>query len=373
MKKVLKYLAIVIALGGVAFATNFFIQSNSKTAETFETETAFIATIQNESVATGKVIPEQEVEIKPQLSGIVDKVYVKEGTVIKTGELIAKIKVVPNEASLNSAEGRVKNAQIVLKNAKIDFERNQKLYEKGIIADQAYNVSELNHSQAIQELENARNDLKIIKEGTAGGGATNTLIRATVPGTILEIPIEEGDQVIESNNFNEGTTIATIADLTKMIFEGKVDEADVSKLKMDMPLVISLAAIKDNTFDAKLRFIAPKGTEESGTVQFTIEADVFLDEGFFIRAGYSANATMVLDSRDSVLSIKEVLLQFDKETNDPYVEIETADQVFERKDVELGLSDGINVEILSGVTDKDKIKVWNKTEPVKRDSQYAND
>ncbi|UXP32413.1 efflux RND transporter periplasmic adaptor subunit [Reichenbachiella agarivorans] len=373
MKKIFKYLVIVIALGGVAFATYFFIQSNSKTVEVFETEKPFKATIQKKSVATGKVVPEQEVEIKPQLSGIVDKLYVKEGEVIKTGDLIAKIKVVPNEASLISAQGRVKNAEIVLRNAQIDFDRNKTLFEKGIIADQAFNTAEFNHSQAIQSLQNAKNDLKIIKEGTAGGGATNTLIRATVPGTILEIPVEEGDQVIESNNFNDGTTIATIADLTKMIFEGKVDEAEVGKLTIGMPLVISLAAVNDKEFDAKLKFVAPKGTEESGTVQFTIEGDVYLDEGFFIRAGYSANASMIIDSRDSVLSIQEVLLQFDKETGDPFVEVETGVQVFERKDLKLGLSDGINVEILSGVTAEDKIKVWNKTEPIKRESQYSND
>lgn len=372
MKNVLKYAAIVFVLGGVGFATSFFVQSNSKAVETFETETAFITTIENKTVATGKVVPEDEVEIVPQLSGILDRLYVEEGDVVQTGDLIAVIKVVPNEASLNSARGRVKNAEIVLKNAKIEYDRNKALFDKGIIASQAFNNSELTYSQALQSLENAQSDLTIIREGTVGTGSANTHIRATVTGTILQIPVEEGDQVIESNNFNAGTTIATIADLTKMIFEGKVDEADVGKLKIGMPLTISLAAIKDKEFEAKLKFIAPKGTEESGAVQFTIKGDVYLDEGYYIRAGYSANASMVLEKKDSILAINEVVLQFDKETEDPYVEIETGEQLFERRDLKLGISDGIKVEVLEGITKEDKIKIWNKTEPIKRDTGNNN-
>ncbi|MFY0628173.1 MAG: efflux RND transporter periplasmic adaptor subunit [Reichenbachiella sp.] len=373
MNKILKYLLITFLLGGVGFATYFFIESNNKPAEVYETENPYITSIENKTVATGKVVPEDEVDIVPQLSGILDKLYVEEGDVIKTGDLIAKIKVVPNESTLNSAQGRVKNAQIVLRNAKKDFDRNKTLYDKGIIASQAFNNAELSYHQAEQGLENAMNDYKIIKEGTAGGGTANTKIRATVSGTILDIPVEEGVQVIESNNFNAGTTIATIADLTKMIFEGKVDEADVSKLKMDMPLGINLAAFQDKEFQAKLKFIAPKGTEESGAVQFTIKGDVYLDDGFFIRAGYSANASMVLDKRDSILAINEILLQFDKETEEPYVEIEATEQVFERRDVKLGISDGIKVEILEGLTKEDKVKVWNKTEPVKKDKEEKKD
>jgi HlyD family secretion protein len=368
MKKILTYLGVLVAVGGIGFATYYFIDSNNKGVDQFETETAFVTSIENKSVATGKVVPEDEVEIVPQLSGILDKLYVEEGDVIKTGDLIAKIKVVPNEASLNSARGRVKNAEIVLQNAKVEFDRNKALHDKGIIANQAFTNAELAYSQAKQSLENALSDLKIIREGTAGSGTANTLIRATVSGTILEIPVEEGDQVIESNNFNAGTTIATIADLTKMIFEGKVDEADVGKLKIGMPLSINLAAIKDNEFNAKLRFIAPKGTEESGAVQFTIKGDVYLDDGFYVRAGYSANASMVLEKKDSILAIKEVLLQFDKETEEPYVEVQTGEQTFERRDVKLGISDGIKAEILSGITAEDKIKVWNKTEPIKRNT-----
>lgn len=373
MKKSIKTILIIIAVAGVGFATFFFIKSNSKTVEDFATETPFTSTIERKTVATGKVVPEVEVEIKPQLSGILDELFVDEGDLIQTGDLIAKIRVVPNESALNLARGNVRNAEIVLDNAELEFERSKALHEKGLISDQAFNNAQLAHSQARQNLTNAQNDLRIIKEGTAGAGTTNTEIRATVSGTILEIPIEEGDQVIESNNFNPGSTIATIADLSKMIFEGKVDEADVAKLEIGMPLTINLAAIADQEFEATLRFIAPKGTEESGAVQFTIKGDVSLDEHTFVRAGYSANASMVLERKENVLAIKEVLLQFDKETEQPYVEVQTDEQKFERRDVKLGISDGIQVEIRSGIDKDDKIKVWNKTEPLKKESENENE
>ena len=202
--------------------------------------------------------------------------------------------------------------------------------------------------------------------GSAGGAASaNTNVRATVAGTVLELPVKEGDQVIESNSFNAGTTIAIIADLNKMIFEGKVDEAEVGKLKIGMPLTVNLGAIQDKEFAAKLKFIAPKGNEEQGAVQFKIEGDVTLDDEFFVRAGYSANASLVLERKDSILALPEALLQFDKDTEQPYVEIQIEDQKFERKDIEIGISDGINVEIISGLTLEDKIKVWNKTEAKK--------
>jgi HlyD family secretion protein len=181
----------------------------------------------------------------------------------------------------------------------------------------------------------------------------------------LEIPVEEGDQVIQSNNFNDGTTIASIADLGKMIFEGMVDEGEVGKLELGMPLEISLGAVEKQKFEAKLKFIAPKGVEESGAVQFKIEGDVQVNDSIMIRAGYSANASLVLEKRDSIMVIPEALLQFDKETDEPFVEVSVGDQEFERKDIEIGLSDGVNVEVVSGLTEEDEVKVWNKTEPIK--------
>jgi len=370
MKKVFKYMLIAAILFGVLYAAVFFIKSNSKPAVQYDTETALITSIEMKSVATGKVIPEDEVEIKPQISGIIQTLYVEEGDNVKTGDLLAKVKVVPNEQSLNSAKGRLANTKILMENAKIEFNRNKGLFEKEIISQQDFQNAELNYSRAKQDVANADSDLQIIKLGSAGGSATaNTNIRATVSGTVLEMPIKEGDQVVESNTFNNGTTIAIIADLSKMIFEGKVDEAEVGKLKIGMPLSVNLGAIQDKEFEAKLKFIAPKGNEEQGAVQFKIEGDVYLDDDFFVRAGYSANASLVLERKDSILAISEALLQFDKKTEEPYVQVLIKDQEFERKDIKTGISDGINVEVLSGITLEDKIKVWNKTEEEKKEDE----
>lgn len=374
MKKILRITIIILVVLAAMVAAAYFIKSNSKSPITYETETPFTTGIEKKTVATGKVVPEDEVAIKPQISGIIDKILVKEGATVKNGDLIAKVKVVPNEQSLVSARGRVSNAEIALNNAKIEFTRNKDLFDKGVVADQDYQNVQLRFEQAKQELENAKNDYLIIRSGSAGGsGIANTDIRATVSGTILEIPVKEGDQVIQSNNFNDGTTIATIADLGKMIFEGKVDEAEVGKLQIGMPLTVSLGAIQDKEFEAKLRFVAPKGNEEAGAVQFKIEGDVYLDESFFIRAGYSANASLVLDKKDSVMAIKEAYLQFDKDTDEPYVEVLTGEQEFERRDVKIGISDGINVEVLSGLTMEDKVKIWNKTEPKKKDESSESE
>lgn len=365
--KILKYVGVGILVIGALWAAAFFVKSNSKSAITYETKKPFISNIEKKTVATGKVVPEDEVEIKPQISGIIDRIYMEEGDPVKAGDLIAVIKVVPNEQALNQASGRVRTAEIALNNVKIEYDRNKKLFDRGVISSQDFNELKLQYDQAVQELDNARADYQIIRRGSAGGSSSaNTNIRATVNGTILEIPVEQGDQVIQSNNFNDGTTIATIADLSKMIFEGKVDEGEVGKLQLGMPLEISLGAIEDKTFNAKLRFIAPKGLEESGAVQFKIEGDVDIDDEFMIRAGYSANASLVLEKKDSVMVIPEALLQFDNETDEPYVEIAVGDQKFERKEVEIGISDGVNVEIVSGIGENDDVKVWNKTEPIKK-------
>ena len=364
--KNLKYLGIALIIFGAVFAMLYFIKTNSKPLVEYDIQSPKIQSIEKKTVVTGKVIPEDEVEIKPQISGIIELLYVDEGDLVTNGDLLAKVKVVPDEQALNSAKGRLSNTLILFENAKIEFKRNQSLFEKEIISKQQFDNAKLSYDQAEQNLKNARSDLQIIKLGSAGGSSiANTNIRATVAGTILEIPIKEGDQVIESNTFNAGTTIATVADLKKMIFEGKVDEADVEKLVIGMPLTVNLGAIQDKDFDAKLNFIAPKGNEEQGTVQFKIEGDVYLDDSVFIRAGYSANASLVLEKKDSVMGISEALLQFDKITNNPYVEVKNDKGKFERKNIELGISDGINVEILSGLSLEDEIKVWNKTEPIK--------
>lgn len=370
----LKYVGL-FALGfGILFSIAFFVKSNSTSAIQYETQTLITATIEDKIVATGKVLPEDEVNVVPQIAGIIQELYVEEGDEVSTGDLIAKIKVVPNEQTLNSAEGRVKSAQIVMNNSKIEFERNKLLYEKEIISEQDFNSATLRYNQDMQNLSNAKSDLQIIKLGSSGGSTiTNTNVRATVSGTILEIPVEEGDQVIQANTFNAGTIIATIADLNKMIFEGQVDEGEVGKLSVNMPLIVTLGAIEGKEYDAKLRLIAPKGTEVAGAIQFKIEGEVYLDDEYVVRAGYSANASIVAEKKVDVLAISEALLQYDNKTKKPYVEIETSSQKFERKDVKLGISDGVNAELLSGVSKTDKIKVWNRTEPDKRGDVDSED
>ena len=362
-----KKIALILLIIGIVFATAFFIRSNNKALVPFETTKMIKATIENKIVATGKVVPEDEVEIKPQIAGIIDKILVKEGDKVKAGDLLVKIKVVPNEQTLNSAEGRVKSSKIILSNSEIEFKRNKSLFLKEIISEQEYNNIELQYNQSLQNLKNAESDLQIIKLGSADGSSvTNTNVRATITGTILEIPVKKGDQVIQANTFNQGTTIATIADLNIMIFEGKVDEGEVSKLKQEMDMIINLAAIEEKNYPAKLKFIAPKGIEESGAVQFKIEADVYLDDEYFVRAGYSANASIITAQRKEVDALNEAVIQYDLETKKPYVEIEIGNQEFERREIVLGLADGINVEIISGLKKDEKVKIWSITQPNKK-------
>lgn len=362
----LKNIGIIILILGFLFAIAYFVRTNSKSAIEYDTTSAFTSSIQKTSVVTGTVIPEDEVEIKPQLNGIIQQILVEEGDIVENGDLIAVIKVVPDERSVYSAQSQVNAARLNVANAEKQISRAQELYSKQIISQQEFEDLELSFNTAKENLKAAENDLEIIRKGSVSGSSTaNTNIRATVSGTILEIPVKLGDQVIAANNFNAGTSVAIIADLNKMIFEGKVDEAEVGGLQIGQDIKVSMAAIPNKEFEAKLKFVAPKGTEEGGAVQFKIEADLTLDEDSFVRAGYSANGSLVVDNREDILVIYESLLQFDRRTQQPYVEVETSDQNFERKDIQIGLSDGIIVEIISGIEITDKIKIWNKTEPIK--------
>jgi HlyD family secretion protein len=360
MSKKAKIILIIIAILFVV-ALVWFGKKNKKSIIEYETETPFKTTIVKKTVATGIVTPLEEIEIKPQITGIIDKILLTEGAKVTKGDLIAMVRVVPNEQSLISAKGRVDNVKLNVDNSEIAYKRNKNLFDKGVISKQEFERFELTYNQAKQDLQNAQNDYIIIKRGSAAsGGAANTNIMAQMSGTILEIPVKEGDQVIQANNFNAGTTIASIADMSKMIFEGKVDESEVGKLVSGSDIEVSIGAIEGVKFPAKLNFIAPKGTEEGGAVQFKIKADVSLDDKFFIRAGYSANADIVLEKRDSVLSVKEAVLRFDKDSEEPYVEVKQEDGTFKKVTLKLGTSDGVNVEVLEGVTKDDQIKIWNK-------------
>jgi HlyD family secretion protein len=360
MKLILKILTILLVLV-VFIGTIFFLYNKSrKKTVVFRTTTPFETSIIKKTVATGSVVPRKEIEIKPQVSGVVEEIYLESGDTVTKGTRIAKIKIIPDMVTLNNAEARLKKARLNLKDKDRECERRKALFKKGIIAESEFLQYELAFSNAKEELEAAANNLTLIREGVAKKYAdtTNTLIRSTIEGMVLDIPLEEGNFVTETNPLNAGTTIATVADMKEMIFKGKVDESDVGKIKPGMDLILSIGAIEGEKFDATLEYIAPKGVEDKGAVQFEIKARLKLKSSHFIRAGYSANADIVLDRRDKVLAIEESLLQFESET--AFVEVETAPQKFEKRTVTLGLSDGINIEVISGLTAKDKIKIWNQ-------------
>ncbi|MDA0316899.1 MAG: efflux RND transporter periplasmic adaptor subunit [Bacteroidetes bacterium] len=375
MNKTVKIILGIVLLLLLVFVLKYFKDSNTKEVVDYKTELPFYTTLDTKIVATGKLNPEEEIELKPQISGIVDRILVEEGDLVQKGDLIAKIRVVPNEQALVSAQSRIKTARLSFNNSKTLYDRNKVLYDKGVISRQDFENSELSLNQAEENYNQAQNDYQIIRQGSiSGGGSANTNIVAQISGTILEIPVREGDQVIESNNFNAGTTIATIADMSKMIFEGKVDESEVGKLEEGKQIKVVLGAINEKEFPAKLTFVAPKGVEEAGAVQFVIKADVEVESSNKIRAGYSANAEIEVESKDSIMVIKEALLQFNRITEKPFVEILNDNETFRKKNVEIGISDGINVEITDGIEETDKIKVWNKaSEENNEDNEEDND
>ena len=363
MKKSIKYIVIVLVILSLLYVLKYFNDANSASINDYKTLQPFYTSIEKEVVATGKLNPEDEIELKPQVSGRIDKIFVEEGDIVMRGDLIANIRVVPNEQALESAKNRINTAKLSYEDFKIKFDRNQILYEKGVISKQDFETSKLSMDQSKESLRQAENDFKIIKQGTLTGGSTaNTNVLSQISGTILEIPVREGSTITETNTFSAGTTIATVADMTKMIFEGQVDETEVSKLSEGSEIKVILGALEKEEFEAKLTFVAPKGVEQGGAVQFKIKADVTIPQNINVRAGYSANAIMSIGKKENILCINESLLQFNRVTEKPFVEILTSDGKYKKQDVEIGISDGINVEILKGVKEGDKIKVWNSVQ-----------
>lgn len=356
MRKFILITIIIAAFGGLAYTLSYLYKKNEQKPVVYSTEQAFKTTIINKTVATGSIVPRKEIEIKPQVSGIIEKLYVEAGDVIEKGQLIAKIKIIPNMVNLRNAESRVDRAKIALEDTKLDYDRQKKLYDDGVIAEADFQKFTVAKNRSDEELQSANDNLELIKEGVikSAGTASNTLIKSTVNGMVLDVPVKEGNSVIESNTFNAGTTISVVADMSSMVFEGKIDESEVGKLKIGMALVLSVGAIENQKFDAKLEYISPKGIEEAGAIQFEIKADVKLKDSTFIRAGYSANGDIVLGKREDVLAIREGLLQFASDS--VYVEVETGEQEFDKVIVETGLSDGINIEILSGIDANTLIK-----------------
>lgn len=361
MKKSVTIIILLIIVITFVGALYYLYQKNAEDPTVYETETAQTTTIIKKTVATGSILPRDEVLIKPNIPGIIEEILIEPGDQIKTGDLIARLRIVPNVSNLASSRNQINTAQINLDNQRKNYERQKALFERGVISANDFDQAEVAFRQAEQNLLAARQTFDIVKTGTTSGigSAANTDIRATVSGMVLEVPVKVGNQVIESNNFNEGTTIASIADVTKMIFEGKVDESEVGKLKVNLPLEITVGAIDNKTFDAILDYIAPKGNAENGAIQFEIKGTINNLDSTFIRAGLSANASIILEKAEDVLALKEGLVQYDSTTQKPYVEVEVSDQKFERRELELGISDGIFVEIKNGITAADKIKVWN--------------
>ena len=398
-----------LALSVVGLAYYFYSQSGGGPIE-YESTKAEVRTILNKAVATGSIKPRLEVNIKPQVSGVIDELYVEAGQIINKGQKIARIKLIPNEVNINSAQSNVELARIRVREAerelsrqsevnsneldvkeaarsldvaKKEEERNRQLLDDGIISEQdylqfkldldlrqnAYDNAALLSSNTLgqvkaqldirkQELEAAENNLQLLREGrTNRSNQVNNVVVSTVDGMVLDVPVEEGSSVIERNNFNEGTNVAVVADMKSLIFEGKVDESDVGKLQEGMELQLTVGAIPEHKFDALLEFISPKGTEEEGIVKFEVKAALkpYSDE-VFLRAGYSANGDIIIDKKDDVIAVQERDVIYDGDSV-TYVERVVGDQEFERQEVELGLSDGLYVEVEGGIDTSTQIKL----------------
>jgi HlyD family secretion protein len=359
MKKIVYILMAVVFLGLTIYAGSYLVGKSKRAPVTYRTETPVITDIVKKSVATGRIIPRKEIQIKPHaISGVIEKIFVEAGQKISEGDVIARIAVIPNVVQLNDAESRLRKAKIFLENTELDFKRNEAIYKKDVIPQAEFQKQQLALDNARAELEAAEANYGLIKKGVAEktGGATNTIVRSTVSGTVLDVPVKEGNSVIESNTFNEGTTIATVANMNDLIFVGNVDETEVGKIREGMKLRLRIGAIERETFEAELTYISPKGVENNGAVQFEVKADVRLKPGIFIRSGYSANADIILDSREKVLAVKESLLKFEHNGDSVFVEVETSPQQFVKRPVAVGLADGLNIEIRSGLTVKDKMK-----------------
>ena len=362
MKKTVTIFILILIVVSFSGAMYYLYSKNAEDPVVYKTEKPSKKTIIKKTVATGSILPLEEVLIKPNISGIIEEIYVEGGDILKANDLIAKIKIIPNLSSLNNAKNAIESAKIALDNEKRNFNRQKSLFDKGVISKQELERAEVSYQQSLQSYSAANKNYDIVRTGSTKGlgKSANTLIRSTVSGMVLELPVEVGNQVIESNNFNEGTTIAALADVNKMIFEGKVDESEVGKIKEGLPLEITVGAIENKLFDAVLDYIAPKGKLENGAIQFEIKATLQKQDSIFIRAGLSANASIILAKADSVLSIKEAVVQFDPKTKKPFVEIKTGDKQFERKDITLGVSDGINVQVKEGINYDDEVKIWNQ-------------
>jgi HlyD family secretion protein len=321
----------------------------------YQTATPTVMDIVKKTVAPGAIVPRREVTIKPRVSGVVEKLYVEPGDHVKDKALIAKIEIIPNMVNLNAAEASLNAAQINFDNAQKERDRYQQLFDQKLVPETDLVQRQLTFDLHRQEMDAAVSNLQLVKDGASRkSGKISNLVHATVDGMVLEVPIKEGASVIEANTFNEGTTLASIADMNDMIFDGRVDESEVGKLKEGMPVSISVGALGEQRFAGKLEYIAPKGVEKDGTIEFEVKAAVETKADVFLRANYSANADIIFDRRTQVVAIEEGWVKFEK--SHTFVDVELAPQRFEKREVVLGLSDGVHVEVVSGIGKNDHVK-----------------
>ena len=361
MKKFLKIFAGVL-FAALLLGTFWFLWQKTRPVKVVYTIVQpKLDTLKQFVVATGKVEPRDEVMIKPQISGIISDVYKEAGQMVRKGEVIATVKVVPEMGQLSSAESRVSVAEISLAQTRREHDRTTALHAKGVVSNEEAEQSRTALAKAEEELQNARENLEIVKNGISSRfkELSNTQIRSTIDGMILDVPIKVGNSVIQANTFNDGTTIASIADLNDMIFRGKVDETEVGRLREGMPVKLTIGALQDVALNAVLEYIAPKGAEENGVIMFEIKASTQIPPDLFVRAGYSANAEIVTDRRAGVLTVPESAVEF--EGDKTFVNLLTSDstatdQTFERKEVKLGLSNGVNVEVTEGLSGGEKLR-----------------
>ena len=358
MKKYVK-IALLVLVAIIFLGTfGFLYQKSQPVSKVYEVENVTIGNLEKTTIATGKIEPRDEILIKPQISGIIETVYKEAGEKVKKGEVIAKVKVIPELGTLNSAESRVRLAEINARQSETDFSRMKKLYEEKLISAEEYEKSEVAVNQAREELQTAKDNLQIVKEGITQNSASfsSTLIRSTIDGLILDVPIKEGNSVIMSNTFNDGTTIATVADMNDLIFRGNIDETEVGRLHEGMPVKITLGALQDMEFEAELEYISPKGVEENGANQFEIKAAISVPDSVTVRSGYSANAEIVLQRVQNVLTIPESCVEFSGDTTFVYVLTQSAPQQFTRQQVTVGMSDGINIEVKTGLEEGKQVR-----------------
>ena len=390
MKKLSVKKVIYIILGllfalGLIMGISYLVKSNSKENEVFLTRKPMLQDMEDKVMATGKIVPREEIEIKPNMSGIIDKILVKEGDKVTMGQLIATLKIVPSVSQVNAAQQDVQNANLQINNAKANlatqqqqFNMQQRLYNQGVISKQEFLTAQQNLlsmqnqlKNANQQFQTAQKNLQIARTGVADGlqSLATTQIRSKANGTVLEVPVKVGYQVIEANQFNAGTTICSVADLNSLIFEGKIDEAQAGKIKEGMEMKVIIGALQNKKFPGKVTMIAPKGADESGTIKFPIEGDVSNPNNDYIRAGFSANGEIVLSSQKNALLLDESLIQYEKDkgTDKPFVEVKQPNGSFKKMYVKLGASDGINVQILSGIDKNADVKVWNPSDKDKEE------